>query len=76
MKCKYNKICNLYRKNSHTCNHGGGSYCGRFREYEGNTFPSDVHSGRLALPKENGSLGLLPFYKSTKDIPKTKEVKT
>ena len=31
VKCKFHKICALYQQNSHTCNHGGGDYCGRYR---------------------------------------------
>jgi hypothetical protein len=33
-KCRYAKHCDLYNKRSFTCGDGGGSYCGRYREYE------------------------------------------
>ena len=33
-KCKYHKTCPSYYKSSYTCNHGGGGYCGKYREYE------------------------------------------
>jgi len=34
MKCKFHKICIHYRKNSHTCNNGGGPYCGTYKEFK------------------------------------------
>ena len=33
-KCKYYKNCRDYRESSYTCNHGGGGYCGKYREQE------------------------------------------
>jgi hypothetical protein len=33
--CKYiSQNCPNYSPDSHTCNHGGGSYCGKFRQFE------------------------------------------
>lgn len=35
--CKYiSQKCPNYSPDSHTCNHGGGPYCGKFREFEKN----------------------------------------
>jgi hypothetical protein len=35
-KCEFAKgkdpKCNLYSLNSYTCNHGGGDYCGKYRD--------------------------------------------
>ena len=33
-KCKFSKHCELYSKDSYTCLHNGGDYCGYFRELE------------------------------------------
>ena len=33
-KCKYFKICELYEDSSYTCTHGGGDYCGKFRDFQ------------------------------------------
>lgn len=30
--CKFYKKCELFRKDSFTCTHGGGDYCGRYRD--------------------------------------------
>jgi hypothetical protein len=37
LPCKYiSQKCPNYSPDSHTCNHGGGPYCGKFREFEKN----------------------------------------
>jgi hypothetical protein len=30
--CEFTATCPLYRVDSYTCRHGGGSYCGKYRE--------------------------------------------
>ena len=30
-RCEFAGVCELYRADSYTCNHGGGPYCGRWR---------------------------------------------
>ena len=32
--CKYHDQCKHFREASYTCTHEGGSYCGKFREFE------------------------------------------
>ena len=34
-KCKYYKTCEDARKESETCMHGGGEYCGKWKMKEG-----------------------------------------
>jgi hypothetical protein len=31
-ECKFKEKCSLYANTSFTCNHNGGSYCGRYRK--------------------------------------------
>ena len=32
--CRFHTICNRFYEASFTCTNGGGSYCGKYREYD------------------------------------------
>lgn len=34
LRCRYWKVCEHYRKDSFTCQNGGGDYCGVWRRFE------------------------------------------
>ena len=45
--CRYFGKCGLSQKTSFTCTHGGGNYCGRFRDLE-----SELKDNEIPVPME------------------------
>jgi hypothetical protein len=43
-RCEFAKKCGLYSLDSYTCNHGGGDYCGKYK---------DLKYGRVQKMKES-----------------------
>jgi len=48
-KCRFHKICPYFYPESFTCINGGGSYCGKFRDF---SQIYDIKKGKVPLEVE------------------------